>query len=396
MAQSWLDDFVAWSGYGESPEKYLYWTGVATIAGALRRKVWIQEKGYQWTPNFYILLVGPPGGPKKTTSINFGLQLLRRIDGIDFGPDNMTWQQLITHMADARQTFVVDGANFEASCVTISVDEFGTFFDPSDRLLVDSMTGLWDSKLGVYKKETKTMGCDEIVNPWLNVIAGTTPGWLSDNFNSKLLRSGFASRPVFLYADKAPRDVAYPSLQVPDCAAQSAMEASLMERLNEYSTYAGRFALTDDAYKWGASWYVDYKAQQAAMHDGREAAFYERRQTHLHKLAMVISVSRGDFPAITAAHLAEADIKLHEIDPDIKTIFGFVGQTRMSQAASELLEVLRKVKQVRKIELFRRYFFRTMDEKEFEVAINSVRAAGYVKMTGPLDDPVVCLNKEVI
>ena len=236
------------------------------------------------------------------------------------------------------------------------------------------------------------MGCDEIVNPWLNIIAGTTPGWLADNFNSKLLRSGFASRPVFLYADKAPRDIAYPSLHVPDCSQQAALECDLLNRLNEYSEYAGAFILTPDAYKWGELWYRDYKLEQANMSDKREAAFYERRQTHLHKLAMVICVSRGDFPTITAAHLAEADLKLREVDPDIKTIFGFVGQTRMSQAATDILEVAQRVKQIRKIELFRRYFFRVMDEKEFEVAINSVKAAGYIKFVGPLEDLTVCLN----
>lgn len=383
---SWLDDFVEYASHGESPPKYLFWTGVATIAGALRRKVWIQEHGFQWTPNFYILLVGPPGGPKKTTSINFGMNFLGRVEGINFGPSDLTWQQLITHMADSRMIYKIGDADFEASCVTVAIDEFGTFFDPAERKLVDSMTSLWDSKLGVYRKETKTQGCDEIVNPWLNIIAGTTPGWLADNFNSKLLRSGFASRPVFLYEEEPVKNVAYPSQQVPDCSRQGMLEESLMSRLREYAEYSGPFVMSPEAYEWGVEWYGRYKVQQAAMEDKREAAFYERKQTHLHKLAMILCVARGDFPLIKPEHLIEADARLTALDPDIRTIFGFVGQTRMSQAASEMWEIVRKTGAIKKKDVYRKYFFRTMDSTEFETALKSIVASGYVELVGPLDD----------
>ena len=45
----------------ESPDRMHFWTGVSTIAGALRRKVWIDQRYFQWTPNFYIVLAAPAG-----------------------------------------------------------------------------------------------------------------------------------------------------------------------------------------------------------------------------------------------------------------------------------------------------------------------------------------------
>src|SRR5574337_1975356 len=91
MANSWLDDFVTYSSFCEASQKMMRWVGISTIAGALRRKVWIEEEYFKWAPNFYILLVGPPGVVKKSTSINIGYGMLAALPGINFGPDSVTW-----------------------------------------------------------------------------------------------------------------------------------------------------------------------------------------------------------------------------------------------------------------------------------------------------------------
>src|SRR3989304_116541 len=94
----WLKAFVDYASYGEAPLKFLFWTGISTIAGALRRRVWIDQKFFQWVPNFYIVLVAPPGIVSKSTTANVGMNLLRKLEEIKFGPDVITWQQLITSL----------------------------------------------------------------------------------------------------------------------------------------------------------------------------------------------------------------------------------------------------------------------------------------------------------
>lgn len=393
MADTWLGDFMEYSTGGESPRRYMFWVGVATIAGALRRKVWIDQINFQWTPNFYVLLVGPPGGPRKTTSINIGMNLLKRVPDIDFGPQIVTWQQLVTHMAEAKVTYKVGSEDFVASCVTISISEFGTFFDPLNRELVDNLTDMWDGKLGTIRKETRTMGSDEIVNPWLNIVAGTTPGWISDNFSAKLIRSGFASRPIFIYEETPEKDVAYINRQA-SRRERYAMAESLIERLTGFAELAGEFNMSEEAYVWGEQWYSNYRKHQRSMGTQTEAGFYERQQTHLHKLAMVICVSRGGFPNISVDDMKMADCHLNELEPDVREIFGHVGRTRMSNASCEIVEVLQKEKELRQADLFKRYFFRTMSGEEFEIALKSVKLAGVITITGPLDNPLISLKVE--
>lgn len=383
----WLRDFVEFSSYGESSPKIMYWTGVGTIAGALRRKVWIDQIYFQWTPNFYILVVGPPGSVKKSTSIEMGLRLLRQVEGIDFGPQIVTWQQLISHMANSRQSFPMkEGPPYECSSVTISLSEFGSFFDPSSRELVDNLTDIWDAKLGHIRKETRTMGDDEIINPWLNIMACTTPGWIADNFTEKLIKSGFASRPIYIHETRPAKDVPYPRRNMPPMNVRN-HEGALVEQLRSIAELVGEFHMTDAAYVWGEKWYMAYRHWMRSLGSQTEAGFYERKQTHLHKLAMVIAASQGSAPVVDKCHLEEAEFRLNELDKDVRHIFGFVGQTRMSSAAAEILEIFERTGRnpIRRSELFGRYFLRRMTSDEFDVALKSVQRAGHVRIEGQLD-----------
>ena len=152
MTNDWLKDFVDCFSYGESPERVLYWTGVSTIAGALGRKVWIDEELFKWMPNFYILIVAPPGEAKKSTSTSLGMSMLAEI-GADMGPEISTWQALITHMAANQKLMKVGQDEVQMTCTTLELSEFGSFFDSQDRSLIDVLVRLWDNKPGPLLKE---------------------------------------------------------------------------------------------------------------------------------------------------------------------------------------------------------------------------------------------------
>jgi len=61
LLENWLKSYMHYSSFSEAPDKMHFWVGVSTIAGALRRRVWIDQGYFQWTPNFYIVFVSPPG-----------------------------------------------------------------------------------------------------------------------------------------------------------------------------------------------------------------------------------------------------------------------------------------------------------------------------------------------
>lgn len=385
----WLKDFVEYASYGEASPKLMYWVGVSTIAAALRRKVWFDQEDFQWSPNFYILIVGPPGTVRKSTSIDIGMKLLRQIEGINMGPAIITWQALIEYIAQCKEEVELEGGEiFEQSCVTLALSEFGSLFDPENRELVDNLTDLWDGKLGTIEKKTKTAGNDAMVNPWINLIAATTPKWLAENFGEGLVGGGLAGRFIFLYGEMPNKDVAYPKRHMPERAARKSESNKLVRRLADMAALSGEMELTEEAYIWGEAWYDQQRAKLREIGlDALEAGFIVRKQVHLHKLAMVISVSRGKFPAVGVEELQEAEQQLKLLDEDMRKVFGFVGQTKVTSASREIVELVTRLGRVEKRKLFMTHFYRTMDSTEFARALESAIQAELIVEVGDVATP---------
>src|SRR5882672_7836824 len=97
---NWLQAYAAYTDISEAPIAFNFWTGVTTIAGALRRQVYIDQIKFQWIPCFYTILVSPPGIVTKSSTINVGMNLLKQIDGVIVGPTSMTWQGLTKGFED--------------------------------------------------------------------------------------------------------------------------------------------------------------------------------------------------------------------------------------------------------------------------------------------------------
>jgi len=369
----WLADFVEYGSDGEASERLLYWVGVATVAGVLRRKVWFDMGHFQWSPNFYILIVGEPGMVRKSTSIDIGMRLLKRVDGIHRGPSIVTWQALVQYVATHKDDVMLpDGSDFEMSPVTLAISEFGSFFDPANRELVDTMTDLWDGKLDSIEKMTKTSGNDVMTNPWINLIAATTPKWMSEHFTEGLVGGGLAGRFIYLYGEMPTKDIAYPKRNMGDTEKRREREMNLLDRLRNIANHAGEYELTEEAYEWGERWYAEERALLRSMTaNSLERGFVGRKQVHLHKLAMVISAARGDFPTITLDHLREAERQLRLLDEDTSQVFGVVGQSKVTNASREIVEAVKRAGAIEKRVLYKSQFWRTMTIGEFNEAVQS-------------------------
>lgn len=347
----WLTAYLAYSSYTEAPKRMRLWAGVSAIAGALRRKVWIDQVYFQWYPNFYVIFVAPPGVVSKTTTAGVAISLLRKVPGIKFGPDIVTWPSLVEKFAEATEMFeYTDPETGELiwrpmSAMTLESGEFGNLLDPQDRAMVDLLVTLWDGKQGDLSKSTKHSGSDSIENPWINLIACTTPSWIAGNFPEYMIGGGFTSRCVFVYADKKAQEVAYPARRVPrDLAAQA---EALVADLEVISHLVGEYRLTDEAYAWGEQWYHRHNTTpNAALADDRFGGYLARKQTHIHKLAMVLSASAGDSLTITLEHLQIADALITDLEPDMTMVFSRIGRSETSFNVERLLTFIQAKGQV--------------------------------------------------
>ena len=383
---NWIDAYLQYTSVSETPEKVHRWVAVGTIAGALRRRVWLDMGHYKWFPNFYIIIVSPPGIIHKSTSIGIGARLLRRIKSVHFGPDATTWQATVARLADALQEHWIDGEFCAMSCVTIYSSELGSFLDPTDRAQIDVLVDLWDGKIkeGVWEKDTVTQGNPKIVNPWINLMTCVTPGWLGQNFSKQFLEQGFYARCIFVYDDQKRYIIAYPS-QYQKREELERWEDALAVDLERISNIGGEYHLSPDAFKYGKWWYEELHRLALSgktTHSDRVLNQLQRKQTHLHKLAMVIAASQRNQTTIQQVDLETANEWLKEFEVDATKALRLQETTSEAKNAAILGKMLEAAgRPVRKNELYTLVWER-MSKPEFEESLDAALQAGKITATG--------------
>jgi hypothetical protein len=382
----WIKAYIDYTSQSEAPDRYHFWTAVSTIAGAMRRRVWIDQLHFQWTPNFYILLVGPAGVVTKSTTMNSGMGLLERNKEILFGPESLTWQALGEDLMDAGRALEYNGEKTVISCLTIAASEGGSLLKLEDDGLVSMLIGMWDGQKSVrpWMHKTRSQKTIEIRNPWLNIIACTTPTWLRVNFPEHIVGGGLTSRIIFVYAEQKRKFVAYPrrtwersGMTVDE---HRELGNTLSEDLKEIAALKGPMSLTDAAMDWGEQWYMDLQRNRPKhLASSRFDSYLARKQTHLHKLAMVMTAADKNLaPAmlIDAPMLQKCNAILDDVERDMIKVFESIGLVEEAQQRSEITQFLRIHKDM-KIEDLWRLCSNVMRLSDFETNVKAGLEAGF-------------------
>lgn len=375
LCEDWLQSYMYYTQPSESPDSFHFWTGVSTIAGALRRKARFNQITFEWSPNFYIILVAPPGIAAKSTSISIGMSMLEEVKGIVFGPNAMTWQYLPTALAEARVDYPENGGFAPMCCLTFQSSELGTLLDPRDREMIDLLVDMWDGKIGVWKKQTKTQGGDEVVNPWINIIACTTPSWVAENFPKTLVGGGFVSRCIFVYEEKKRQYVAYPKkLYNSDTIA---LRSRLVHDLGEIAEITGEYELDKEAEEFGEEWYKNHWEHFKSVDDRGQQGFAARMQCHAHKLAMVLTAAKNNQRIIRRRELEAACALVENLESKMPKVFKAVDTSRSMAEADKVIEFVEKYGRVRKNVLYKT-FMHMFSSTQFEEILTSCIRAGYM------------------
>ena len=360
------------------------WSGISAIASALRKKVWIDQDQFQWTPGLYIIFVGPPGVITKSTTTDLSSNLLREVPGIKFGPNNITWQALASSFAGACESFIwpiASGDQHPMSPVTLVSRELGSLLNPKDQDLVNLFIELYDGAK-VYQKETKMSGNDTIESPWINMLGATTPSWIADNVPKSALGGGLISRCIFLFGDEKEKMVPYPKEVIRNKVVHDMVRKALVHDLEHISlNLCGPFEMTKDAIAWGSEWYIRlWTNAKSHYNDDKLMGYIARKQTHMHKVAMVLSASRKDQLVLTAEDLQLADQMLTAIEGQLDKVFAQIGRTEQSVQAEKFIGLIKQKGKVKYEEAYRVVHTHFPDFRDFEGILSGAIRSGQIEL----------------
>lgn len=225
-ASGFLHRFVQYARAGNAPLAFYFWSGVALLSAACRRKVCFQGAETVYL-NMYIILgaaraAGKGQALKGLTNVlsetNNKLEtMFTASGGKDYSikaktifhiPSDITPEAMVTRLYK-RQYIATEGKHIKVPGVQtrrydatgiLALDELGTFlgkdaFNSSKKPLF--LTEIKDSEH--FNKDTKKDGEEELHNTAITMIACCAPDWLTKCIDKEMLGGGFTDRCTWIY-----------------------------------------------------------------------------------------------------------------------------------------------------------------------------------------------------
>jgi hypothetical protein len=379
---NWLEAYLRYTSNTEAPENFNFWVGISTIASAVGRQVLIDQGHFQWVPNFYITMVAKAGLATKSTAIGLGEDLMRATGKIKFAANSSTWQALVEELTESKR------ANLEVGTphctLTVVASELGTFLDLENREQVEFLTEVWDAKRSAWIRRTVGGGDKKqkvIENPCLNLIAATTPVWIRNNYKQNMVGGGFSSRLIMVEGKAKRRYIAYPKHE-PQSPGLREMREHLIADLTAMTELNGEMQLSPEAIEWGTTWYRNHheKPEMRKLVGDQFDGYYARKQTHMHKLAMIMSIACGDSMIVELDHLIAAQDCLYEMERNLN---GLMEHTQASgwyaMAKVNILNAIRERGSMDRDELYSE-MSTTLSGKDFDRIIADLARGKQISM----------------
>lgn len=314
--KNWISTYLQYTTVQKAPERYHLWIAISIIASTMERNCYIDRGFYTLYPNLYVAIVGPTAFLSKSTAGDIGTEFLEKIPDITIIRGKATSWWMYRWLGGKS-------ASGEPCTCTIWASEMKSFLDDLGKTemvtMLTDMYGCPDSR-NFY---TIKGGMFTLKNICINVLAASTPEWLTTGTSMDDISGGFTGRFVYVYADSGERHIPFPEDEYPKVAH---LKQPLEDDLIEISKLKGEFLLTPEAKKNYTAWYNDLKNEFIAHGDERMMGYFGRKGELVLKVAMIISAATNDDKIIDEKILSATWSILRKIEDQMTLSFaGIVG-----------------------------------------------------------------------
>ena len=392
--------FDKWRLYTEglvSPDDYIDFGFYYLMSASLQRRVWIGPPHSPLYPNLYIILVGDPAVGKglvvKQISklLNYHKmptsQELKSLQTPNMTPESKsllesiatedyntaqaaegitdkgikkdfdrpllipvaanatTYEALVKALAQSirRKNVIMFNEKtgrdelkpYTHSSLCFVLEEISSLFRKKSEDVVNLLLEAYDC--GDYKKDTKTQGVDRVKSCCLNLFGGTTPGFMQETFDDRLLTEGFSSRTIFVYAPCNRKTAVW----MPDLTdAQNQAYLDIQDHIKKLTNLYGRISVDKQTEQWFEDWWKFAQTHRANT-SRHLVSYYGRKQVHVLKLAMAHHFSHSFDMELKKESLQWAIDRLDVIERKMHHVLGFESTNPQAIPAKKILAFIR-------------------------------------------------------
>lgn len=353
-----LKSFAKFTEETEIPAIFSLWVGISTVSCCLGRDCFIDMGHFCIYPNMYVILVAGSAKCRKSTSIGAGRKFMENVTPpIKMLSQKMTPEALIgalSGMTAGSDTKILNHA--EGIMV---VDELATLIDRNafKSGMIPVLTKLYDCEDFPY--ETRGRGLEEIRNPCLSILGGSTSDWIKEAVPQAAIGGGFTSRVVFVYKDSFEKLIPWP-LMSKDA---KKIQKLLQHDFNEVAKMRGSFALEDNAKKIYEDEYRKFIKDSILFDDINLAGYSGRRHITLLKVAMVISASVRDSRVIDRKDMLIAIAAMELVENDMPHVLKSIRNEFVGDVSEEVLNLIMMKKGIFRSALVKKMSYRLSSQQ---------------------------------
>jgi len=221
---------------------------------------------------------------------------------------------------------------------------------------------------------------DSINGVCVNLLGATAPDWLQSILPEEAIGGGFTSRIIFVVEERKRKTISNPVLSARDFALQK----RLAKDLEQLVLLKGRMDFSEDAQEMYESWYeeqdINASKGKYPVTDPRFAGYCERRPTHIKKLCMVLSASRGNEMVVSGGDFTRARKILESVETKMVLAFGGLGSSKYGQITEKLLRFIASREEVKRSQLLT-LFYRDVDPETLIIVEDTLSKMGVLKVT---------------
>jgi hypothetical protein len=322
----WTDfitDFMEYTEGTFSPEIFRRWSGIALVAGALERRVWLKMGSRITFPNLYIMLVADPGVGKYVIEMvkelwESACEPGTQLPVFNVAPDNTTKASLIDEIARAKNIGLRANAppGLLYHSLLVAAEELAVFMPQYDNDFIGVLNSIYNNKPH-YKETRRASKVKEVFiqYPQLNLLIGAQPGLLAESFPETAWSTGLTARIIMVFgSEMQPKDL------FEDEGQPDHLRGNLLLKLGQISQLYGQMQWVPEAAQAVGDWHL---AGGPPTPTHSKLVHYNRRRTSLHmpKLALVSAISRTGKLVVEPQDVERAKAWLIEAEALMPDIF---------------------------------------------------------------------------